>query len=131
MTSIKAHHLILLACHDSMLAVLLLEACTKIRSIIKVGLASLTRLQAIKSAMNVLEDTENNATLALKNLLLSPCEFLAHLTRSLKHFHCFPYVLHTCSFCLWTLKYACDSYLENLADEGTKKHTIAYRSLKV
>ena len=81
--------------------------------------------------MNILEEPENYASLALENLLLCPSEFLAHLSRSLKHFHSFPYVWQTRGFCLGALKDACDSYLENFAEKGTKKYSIAYHRLKV
>ena len=64
-------------------------------------------------------------------MLLRPSKLLAHPAGSLKPFHGFPDVGQTCGFCLWALEDPSDSYLEDSADEGAKKDTIAYDALEI
>ena len=103
-----------------MLLVLLLETSTAVRTIIEVSVASLPWRQSIKRPMHVLEQPENDYTLALEYLLFCPGELLAHLAGGLKNFHSFPDVRQARGLCLRILEDSSDPNLENAADESTE-----------
>ena len=70
--------------------------------------------------MHILEQSENDYTLALEYLLFCPGELLAHLAGGLEYFHGFPDVGQASGLRLRILKDTGDPNLENAADKSTK-----------
>ena len=64
-------------------------------------------------------------SVALKDLLITPCECLVHLTDLSEDIESFPDVLKASSFSLWFLENASYLLFKDLLNESTQQNTIA------